>query len=748
MKKLFLLPLFLMVFLMAGGQDFYDINTINTIEIEFEQTNWDYLLDQMAMAGNDERLTGSVIINGQEFDSVGIRYKGNSSYNPNQIKNPFNIKLDYIIDDQKLDGYGTLKLSNGFKDPTMIREVVGYEIARNYFPASLANYANVYVNGTHMGLYTSVQDVDKLFMRTSYGGDEGARIKGETDGPSGSVWQYFGQDSASYDSYYKLESDFGWAELIDFLDTLSNQTGQVENVLNVDRHLWFLAFSNLFVNLDGPINNPQNYYIFEDYNGQMNPIPWDLNECFGGFTNHQTLGQLNTYQLQHLSPFANINESNFPVISKILSNDTYRKMYVAHMKTILEEYVSNGYYEIRALEVQSIIDADVQADNNKFFTYSQFLSNMNNAVGGGPMGVIGVTQLMDPRAEYLENLPDFVATQPQISDNAVSPENPGPNSEVWFTVFAESCDEAYLACRKGYSGSFEFVEMFDDGAHNDGSAGDGVFGISRVVFNAGLQYYFYAENEDAAAFFPQRAANDFFTLSVSGSLVINEFLADNETTIADQDGEYDDWIEIYNNESQAINLGGYYLSDDLAAPDAWMFPDTIIEAGGYVVVWADKDEDQEGLHADIKLSKEGEAVILSNANLEVVDMIEFGAQQTDISTGRYENGTGEFISMTPTFGAENHNGIIGINESFSDISDIIVMPNPFSDKLTVVVDLVEASSVSMHMHSVGGQTIRMEECTYPCGRNSITLDTSSLNKGIWILTVRCNDAVMTRKVVK
>jgi hypothetical protein len=319
---------------------------------------------------------------------------------------------------------------------------------------------------------------------------------------------------------------------------------------------------------------------------------------------------------------------------------------------------------------------------------------------------------------------------------------------VWFTVFAESCDEAYLACRKGYSGSFEFVEMFDDGAHNDGSAGDGVFGISRVVFNAGLQYYFYAENEDAAAFFPQRAANDFFTLSVSGSLVINEFLADNETTIADQDGEYDDWIEIYNNESQAINLGGYYLSDDLAAPDAWMFPDTIIEAGGYVVVWADKDEDQEGLHADIKLSKEGEAVILSNANLEVVDMIEFGAQQTDISTGRYENGTGEFISMTPTFGAENHNGIIGINESFSDISDIIVMPNPFSDKLTVVVDLVEASSVSMHMHSVGGQTIRMEECTYPCGRNSITLDTSSLNKGIWILTVRCNDAVMTRKVVK
>jgi hypothetical protein len=265
-----------------------------------------------------------------------------------------------------------------------------------------------------------------------------------------------------------------------------------------------------------------------------------------------------------------------------------------------------------------------------------------------------------------------------------------------------------------------------------------------------MQYYFYAENADAGTFFPQRAANEFFSLAVafSGSLVINEFLADNETIIADQDGEYDDWIEIYNNDSQAINLGGYYLSDDPAAPDVWMFPDTIIEAGGYVVVWADKDEEQEGLHADIKLSKEGEAVILSNANLEVIDMIEFGIQQTDISTGRYENGTGDFIFMTPTFGAENLNGIVGINDSYSNITDINVMPNPFSDKLIVEIDLGKASSVSIQMHSIAGQTISLEERSYPSGKNSVTLDTSLLSKGLWVLSVRCSDSVMTRKVVR
>jgi len=72
-----------------NSQNFYDINTINTIEITFEESNWDYLLDQLAAAGNEERLVGIVSVNGQVFDSVGIRYKGNSTYNANQVKKSF-----------------------------------------------------------------------------------------------------------------------------------------------------------------------------------------------------------------------------------------------------------------------------------------------------------------------------------------------------------------------------------------------------------------------------------------------------------------------------------------------------------------------------------------------------------------------------------------------------------------------------------------------------------------------------------
>lgn len=299
MKYYYLAGVLLIIFSSTKslGQGFYDINTINTVELTFTESNWDYLLDNLVSAGNEERLIATAVINGVTYDSVGVRYKGNSSYRANQIKNPLNIKLDYMIDGQVLENYGTLKLANVYKDPSFVREVLGYEIARNYFPASQANFANVYINGTHLGLYTNDQDVDKFFMRTHFYSDENARIKGEINSsgtPTGGVWEYYDEDSSNYYGSYSLESDYGWQDLIWFLDTLNNENEHVSQVLNIDRHLWFLAFSNLLVNLDGPINNPQNYYIYKDDVGRFNPIPWDLNESFGVFSSHQTLGQLRT----------------------------------------------------------------------------------------------------------------------------------------------------------------------------------------------------------------------------------------------------------------------------------------------------------------------------------------------------------------------------------------------------------------------------------------------------------------------
>ena len=182
------------------AQSFYDINTIQTISITFSQSNWDYMLDT-AKAGSDGYIMAqSVNVNGTEYDSVGVKYKGNSTYNPSYVKNPFHIELD-TYKEQDYQGYKDIKLSNVAKDPSFLREVLSYSILRKYMNASLSNYANVSVNGTLLGLYVSSESIGKTFVNQNFYSKNNAFFKcnpidgagpGSTDLPN---LVYLGTDS-------------------------------------------------------------------------------------------------------------------------------------------------------------------------------------------------------------------------------------------------------------------------------------------------------------------------------------------------------------------------------------------------------------------------------------------------------------------------------------------------------------------------------------------------------------------------
>jgi len=744
------------------GQNFYDINTINTIELSFTESNWDNLLDNLVSEGNEERLLGTAVINGITYDSVGVRYKGNSSYRANQLKNPLNIKLDYIIDGQEHEDFGTLKLANIYNDPSFIRETLSYEIARQYMPASFASYIKVYINGIYIGLYTSVQDVDKHFLRSNYYSSDNPFFKGElvNDTPQNivTVWGYLGADSATYANYYEIESDDGWKDLINFLDVLNNNSESVEDVLNVDRHLWMLAFDNLLVNLDAPINFAHNYYLYKDDAGMFNPIVWDFNENFGVFASLIGGAQLNRSGLQQLDPYLNSTSSNYPIISKILSNSTYRKMYVAHMKTIMTDYFENGLYHTRALEIQDIIKEEVQNDPNKFYTYSNFIDNIDNSVGGGgPPGpgnqsILGITELMEARVTYLNSLSDFKANSPTISELGQSPSSPSPNSEVWITANVIEASSVQLAYRSSLTEAFTKIEMLDDGNNEDGSAADGIYGVSISTGSSGFQYYIYAENDAAASFSPARAAYEFYTLSVSGDLVINEFMASNETTVADPDGEFEDWIELYNNSDEDINLKGYFLSDDGDDLSQWSFPDTTISAKGYLIVWADNDESQQGLHANFKLSGSGETIYLSNNDTTLIDEVSYADQTTDFSTGRYPNGTGAFVQMSPTFSLENMDGVTSIEDQQLELPDNYYLaqnyPNPFNPSTQIAFSTAQSGHYSLKVYNILGQEVAtLLNDQVSAGTHTFNFDASNLTSGIYFYSLRGNNINQTKKML-
>jgi len=143
----------------------------------------------------------------------------------------------------------------------------------------------------------------------------------------------------------------------------------------------------------------------------------------------------------------------------------------------------------------------------------------------------------------------------------------------------------------------------------------------------------------------------------SGTIRINEFMALNQTTLADEDGEYSDWIEIYNPTSGAIDLEGWALTDEKAIQGKWIFPDVTIETDSYLIVFAsDKDRRIAGnqLHTNFKLSGNGEYFALINPSGVAVTEFDpfFPVQQTDISFGFYENNYISFLEPTP--GAENY----------------------------------------------------------------------------------------------
>jgi hypothetical protein len=143
-------------------------------------------------------------------------------------------------------------------------------------------------------------------------------------------------------------------------------------------------------------------------------------------------------------------------------------------------------------------------------------------------------------------------------------------------------------------------------------------------------------------------------LYTSSDVKINEFMASNSKTAADQDGEYDDWIELYNNSDIAIDLSGYYLTDNHSIFKKWEVPSgTKIAANGYLIIWADNDITQSGLHANFNLSAEGEELLLITPDLKIADYVTYAAQSLKLSYSRIPNGTGNFSWQNPTYNAEN-----------------------------------------------------------------------------------------------
>ena len=715
------------------AQSFYSIENIQKIEISFSQSNWDYILDTAKLGADTYTLAQNVKINGTVFDSVGVKYKGNSSFNPNNAKNPFHIELDHFKN-HSYQGFTDIKLSNGFNDPSLIRETLIYSLLRQYMPASEANFAQVYVNGSYNGIYTNVEAVTKKFVNKHFYSKDNSFFYADNGGCN---LTYKGPDSTLYFNNYTLKSQYGWNDLKNLCNTLKNNVPLIESQLDVDRALWMMAFTNALVILDSYIgSSTHNYYIYRDQNGRFNPIIWDLNGGFGVF-NSPLPGQSYTVtQMQNMSHLLHMNDSLWPLVSKLLSVPRNKRMYIAHMKTIVNENFTNGSYITTGNYMQSIADTAVLSDQNKFFSHAQFFSNMNNNVMSGSKTIPGLTLLMNARASFLNATPEFQQIPPSVTNVQASDTFPIINSNVFITAQVNNAVSVFLGYRSNLADRFVKLNMFDDGLHGDGAAGDGVYGVTIPVTTQSLQYYIYAENNNAGIFDPARAEHEFHALNVnyatvqSGQVVINEILALNNSTVQNGNGSYSDWIELFNNTSGPLALDYLCLSDDAGNPQKWKFPAGIsIPANGFKIIWADNESFSGELHCGFKLAGTGEQVYLSYPNGYVVDSVTYGAQTGDISWGRYPNGTGAFTSMPPTFNALNT--ITSIETNLSNKDEFTIYPNPSNGAIHIRNLNSDKSDINLRIFNALGELVFEKKM----GNDDFTFD-PQLRNGIYFCLIK------------
>ncbi len=676
----------------APAQGFYQKDVLRTIDLQFDQPDWWDQLLALEITGG--RIPATMIVDGIEYDSVGVRFRGSVDSDTIQ-KRGFSIDVNQYIDGQNIMGYTTVNLDNARDDASFMREVLYSDLIRKYVPTPKANFIHLNINGENWGLYPNVQHINSPFLQEWYFSNNGSLWSAERpDGQDIGAWgdgtaalNWLGADTTTYQEFYELERTEQiepWDDLVRTIDKLNNTPiAQLEDTLdeymNVDRALWFLACENVFGDRDSYIRKGKDDYMIyhEAESDRTEPIQVDGRSTF----------QSNSMAW---TPFYHADDANYPLLNRLLSVPSLRQRYLAHMRTIIAEDLQSSEFNALVAGYVALIDAEVQADPKKLFTYGQFQNEL-----------IAIQEFVNARRITLNANFEVAQVSPTLSGaqhevNGTPWADPLIGESVNVRVTAASADgigAVNVYYSHGLFGPFTKLQMFDDGAHDDGSAGDGAYGITLpdAPANAYVRYYFEAVSANTwqtTAYDPPGAEHDIYVYRVQYPTVsdppvrINELLAANTSNNMDEFLEYDDWIELYNNSGQVVDLGEHWLSDNGAILQKWQFPlGSVIQPFGFMIIWADGQTDQGSDHANFGLSASGESVWLSTPDGMVMDFIEFGEQTDNIAFARRPNGTGPFELQEPTFNLNND--FVSIEE-IEATSLVRSYPNPATDRLMLV----------------------------------------------------------------
>ena len=235
-------------------------------------------------------------------------------------------------------------------------------------------------------------------------------------------------------------------------------------------------------------------------------------------------------------------------------------------------------------------------------------------------------------------------------------------------------------------------------------------------------------------------------------LYINEFMASNDFAVPGPQGDFPDWIEVYNAGDEAVMLGGYYMSDDLSDPEAmYQIPDTYpdsvtVAAGGFIVFYANKDTAWSVLNLNFKLSGGGEQVGLWDPNQNVLDSLSYGDQIADTSYGRYTDGTDNWFMMPDFTPGATNIYVDAINENPLNVSLKQNYPNPFNNVTNIEFTLDEPDNVIITVYTISGAIVSiLTDNHYNSGKHSVQWKASGLPAGYYFYSIKTSTGTAIKK---
>lgn len=498
---LFFLGLFVFSTFAQRSERDRKLTDFQTIEINIDSDQWRYVLDSLYVNG-DNMTKATIKIDGQTYPNAQVRYERSSASKLGEKRNPLFIQLP--------NNKGNIHLSNSLRDPSKLRELMAAWIIGKYMPMPEVRLAKVKVNGEFYALLSNIESIDDAFFKKHYGDTKGEYFISAPTVDAATEKECIKNVNAleyvspikCYESMFESHADKNALQQLS--KTLSTQAQTLSKQLAIDESLWMLAANNVLVNLNSYTGGDSpNYHLYRDEAGVFHPIHGSMNFAFGSYKNTGDGSDLSVEKLVKLDPLLHKYNEKKPLIHQLLKDERNRKIYISHMRTILEDFFWNDKFEQTVVALHARIKPILEKNG---YDLDRFENSLLSTTGRRSK-VPGLVQFMKDRADFLKKHPTMTVLPSTIGEVQLKKREAYSSDQIKAFEFQVPVDrfpkEVMLYYRFSDRDEFLQTALNDEGKNGDLTAGDDIYGIKLTPEKGDtIEYYIFVENAGAVTFEP------------------------------------------------------------------------------------------------------------------------------------------------------------------------------------------------------------------------------------------------------